>query len=213
MPRRSDRAHRSITEKVRETAPARSSYFSKPTPIDRVFQYTILLLIPSSVTPNLITFLRYLSIPFIVMLLLTGEMTPALVLFSLTAFSDAVDGALARTRDEITEWGILHDPLADKLLIGSVALIVISSYLNIWIAVTIVGIEIVLIAFAYIRYKGRVVPAKTVGKIKMVCQSVGTITLLTGVVLGAPMLLIAAEYILYAAIGFAVLSLVIYRSI
>lgn len=209
----SDRVSAYIAHTVGKTAPARSRYFTRPTVIDRCFQYSILLFIPNVITPNLVTFLRYLSIPFVVVLLMTGELASALVLFSLAALSDAVDGALARTRGQVTEWGILNDPLADKLLIASVAVVAISRFLSVWLAVAIVVIELVLVASAYMRYTGTAVPAKTVGKIKMVLQSLGVIVLLTGVVLSAPVLINAAQYTLYGAIAFALLSLVVYRSI
>ena len=210
---RSSDAKAFINRKVNETAPARSPYFAKPTPADRILQYSLLLLIPDAITPNMITFFRYVSIPIVVALLISDQFVAGLTLFAIAAVSDAVDGAIARTENEITAWGVVNDPLADKLLIGSVAVIVISQFINPWLAGTIVGIELLLVVSAYVRYKGSFVPAKTVGKTKMVLQCLGVFLLMLGVVIDVPVLIEAATYTLYAAVAMALLSLVVYRSI
>jgi hypothetical protein len=76
-----------------------------------------------------------------------------------------------------------------------------------------VGLEILLVASSYFRYHGKLMPARSVGKIKMVLQCVGVgFVLLYGIV-QAPAILLAGQYILYGAIFFALLSLLVYRSI
>ncbi len=192
---------------------AKVTYLTKATHIDRFLKKTFLRLLPSSVTPNQITKFRLVSIPFIAILLLLDYYVAATVIFLFSAFSDALDGALARTSRKITTWGTLYDPIADKLLIGMVSTIVISRYIGAYTALAIVLIEIMLVASSYYRYKGRVVPAKTMGKTKMILQCVGIILLLLYVLIGASGLLLVATYTLYAAIVFGLLSLLVFRSI
>jgi len=191
----------------------RPDYVSKVTIFDKILEKTILKLFPYFVRPNFLTVFRFVSIPFIVFFLMHEDYKIGLCLFIISAFSDALDGALARTRNQITDWGIVFDPFADKLLIASVSMIVISKFINPFLAGTIVSIEILLIIFSYFRFKGEIVPAKTVGKIKMILQSVGLSILLLSTVLNLPVLVVVATYTLYLAIIFALSSLFIYRSI
>ncbi len=192
---------------------AKVTYLTRVTPIDRLMEKTVLRLLPDSVTPNMVTKFRLLSIPFVAFLLLADFYLLGFVLFLFSAFSDAMDGALARTKKKITTWGTFYDPVADKLLIGTVATISISKYIGVHLALAIIILEILLVASAYFRYKGRVVPAKTMGKTKMVLQCFGVIFLLLSVLFNAPVLLVMATYTLYLAVIFAFLSLTVFRSI
>jgi CDP-diacylglycerol--glycerol-3-phosphate 3-phosphatidyltransferase len=191
----------------------RPKYISKITFFDRVFQQTILRFVPSFVRPNFLTVFRFISIPFIAILLLAGDYEKGLCLFIFSALSDALDGALARTRQQITDWGIVFDPIADKLLIGTVAIIVVYKAVNPALAFFIVGLELIMVISAYFRFSGHIVPAKTSGKIKMILQSLGVGILLLGLVLSSPAYISVATYILYLSIVFSLLSLFIYRSI
>ncbi|MDO8594338.1 MAG: CDP-alcohol phosphatidyltransferase family protein [bacterium] len=192
---------------------ARWEYLTKVTPIDRFFAATIVPLLPKWVSPNRITIFRFISIPFILVLLITGYSLAGMILFVISALSDAVDGALARTAHRITKWGIIADPMADKLLIGSVALLVVWKNLGWPLVLGLVSIELVLAASAYFRYSGKLTPAKTVGKIKMILQCVGVSFVLLYGIVPNPVFLLIGEYILYAAILFGLLSLFVYRSI
>ena len=191
----------------------RPNYISKVTIIDKILAVTILRLFPHFVRPNFLTIFRFISIPFIVFFLIHENYEIGIYLFAISAFSDALDGAIARTRNQITDWGIVFDPFADKLLIGSTSLIVISKFINPFLAWAIVSIEILLIIFSYLRFKGEIVPAKVVGKIKMILQSVGVGILLLSIIIGMPILVLISTYIFYLAIFFALLSLFVYRSI
>ena len=192
---------------------AKVTYLTRETAIDRLMARTFLKLIPKSVTPNQITKFRLICIPFIALLLGLNFYAAGMILFLLAAFSDALDGAIARTEKRITTWGTLYDPIADKLLIGTVSVIIVSEYISAYLALAIVVIEILLIGSAYFRYKGRVVPAKTMGKTKMILQCLGIIVLLFYIVFKIPILLVIATYMLYLAIVFGLLSLFVFRSI
>lgn len=192
---------------------ARLEYLTRVTPFDRFFAATVLPLFPSFISPNRITIFRFISIPAILLLLLTGYHISGMILFVVAALSDALDGALARTKHRITKWGIVADPLADKLLIGLVSLLVVWKYLGWPLTLAIVLIEVVLAGSAYFRYHGRLMPAKTVGKIKMTLQCVGVGFVLLYGIIPNPFILSLGAYILYAAILFGLLSLFVYRSI
>lgn len=191
----------------------KATYLTKVTPIDRFLAKTFLPLLPADITPNQITRFRLASIPFVVLLFSMNAYLAGTILFLFSAFSDALDGALARTKKKVTTWGTLYDPIADKLLVGSVAIIVISKYVSVYLALAIVLIEVSLVSSAYFRYKGRIVPAKTMGKSKMILQCVGIILLLFSLLFSAPTLLAVSTYVLYAAVVFGILSLFVFRSI
>ena len=189
------------------------TYLTRVTLIDKLLAASVLRLIPWNVRPNIITRFRLILIPFVAFFLLTNHFTVATILFLFAAFSDALDGAMARTRRQITAWGTLYDPISDKLLIGITSLIIVSKYLSVDLALIICFLEICLISSAYFRYKGRIVPAKSMGKIKMVLQCLGIIILLIAIISGAPIFLLIARYTLYLAVVFALLSLFVFRSI
>ena len=158
------------------------TYLTRVTLIDRLLAASFLRLIPWNVRPNIVTRIRLILVPFVAGFLLTNHFTVAMILFLVAAFSDALDGAMARTRHQITAWGTLYDPVSDKLLIGITSLIIVSKYLSVDLALIICFIEICLISSAYFRYKGRIVPAKSMGKIKMVLQCLGLIILLIAII-------------------------------
>ncbi|MBI5077836.1 MAG: CDP-alcohol phosphatidyltransferase family protein [Candidatus Yonathbacteria bacterium] len=182
---------------------------------DKILAKTLLHLIPHWMTPNLISWLRFASVPFIGYFLWNESYVVALPLFFISAFSDAVDGSLARTRNLVTDFGKMFDPLADKLLISAAAIIVIPRYLDWSIVLAIVTIELTLVASAYVQktYYGKTIQAENTGKLKMILQSLGIGALLVYTIWNIALVLMLAQYFFYAAIFFALLSLVVYRAI
>lgn len=69
--------------------------------------------------PNILSALRLLLSPYVVVLAHRGEHTLSFILFTTLLLSDAVDGAIARLMDAQTRLGKLLDPLADKVLLIS----------------------------------------------------------------------------------------------
>ena len=189
---------------------------NKITISDKIIKATFLKLLPSWVTPNHVTIFRFLTAPFVLFFLVSENYIAGLILFTVSAFSDALDGALARTKDQITDWGKLFDPLADKILIGTTAAFLIVKYIGVYIAFAIILIEIILITIGYYkkRFQHITVQAHPTGKLKMILQSVGIASLfLFAIFPGLPIFIIIAQYALYAAIFFAVVSLVVYKSV
>jgi cardiolipin synthase len=73
--------------------------------------------------PNQLTLLRMMFLPFIVIHLVAGHYFWALSLFVLAGFSDGLDGLLARTLKQQTVLGQYLDPIADKLLLSTMFLV------------------------------------------------------------------------------------------
>ncbi len=73
--------------------------------------------------PNQLTLLRMIFVPFIVIHLVDGHYLWALVVFIIAGFSDGLDGLLARTLHQQTLLGQYLDPIADKLLLSTMFLV------------------------------------------------------------------------------------------
>jgi cardiolipin synthase (CMP-forming) len=73
--------------------------------------------------PNQLTLLRMIFLPFIIINLLGGHHVAALVLFLLAGLSDGLDGLLARKLKQQTQLGQYLDPIADKLLMSTMFLV------------------------------------------------------------------------------------------
>ncbi len=189
--------------------------FQEPNVIDRFLEKTALRLIPHRVKPNHITVFRYITIPFVIFFILFDFHVIALIIFLFAVFSDALDGAIARTRNSITEWGKIHDPIADKILIGVVGSYLVVKYLSVIIIASIIIIELIIIISALYRRnrQKKLIGALLPGKIKMALQSLALILLLFYSLTTFPLLLNFAEALLYLAIFFALISIFIYKSL
>ena len=126
---------------------------------------------------NYLTVLRLLLVPvFLVLLLGEGGQDPvwrwaAAIVFLLAAWTDRIDGQIARSRGLITSFGKLADPIADKALTGGafIALSVLGE-LAWWITLLVLARElgITLLRFFVIRHG--VMPASHGGKLKTTLQ-------------------------------------------
>jgi cardiolipin synthase len=97
--------------------------------------------------PNLITVLRLILVPVVVVMINQGDWATAFGLFTLAGLSDAVDGFIARRFNMRTEFGAYIDPLADKALL--VSIYVTLSIVNVlpgWIAIVVVSRDIMIFA-------------------------------------------------------------------
>lgn len=118
-----------------------------------------------------------LVIPVFV-LLLAGSPDGSVVaaaLFGIAAISDALDGHLARSREAITKFGTIMDPLADKLLIGAALVTLVAlDRVALWIALVIIVREAAVTGLRLARERhGVVIPASALGKAKMWTQVAG----------------------------------------
>ena len=138
--------------------------------------------------PNILTILRILAIPVLVVILLAnfkGREIAGFSIFILASLTDMVDGFLARKNQEVTVFGQLLDPTADKLLIVSVLICLVErGAVPGWMAVIIIGREIAVMGFrAIASSRGHHIPAFPLGKIKMVLEIVTLGLLILGPVL------------------------------
>jgi cardiolipin synthase len=187
----------------------------KPTRIDRFLEKTILWVIPRAIKPNHLTVFRFMMVPVVFWLLKEELYLASVWVFALTAFTDALDGALARTRNQCSEWGKLYDPLADKLLIVTVSAVLVIRFLNLHIFLAVLLIELGLITMAaYRKFRyNKIVGAHISGKIKMILQSVGMVGLLGHGLWGEVVPLMPLYGVFYAAIFFGFVSFAVYKSI
>lgn len=127
--------------------------------------------------PNLLTFLRILLIPVLVLLLFDPGPTASLAAaftFFLACWSDFLDGYLAR-RQGITALGKLLDPLADKLIVTAALIMLVAMAreprVPAWMVVVIVGRELAVTGLRAIAVsEGIVLAAEELGKYKMIFQ-------------------------------------------
>ncbi len=179
---------------------------------DKILNTLILPIFPQTVQPNYITLVRFILTPFVIYLLHANQWTAGIILFFLTASTDALDGSLARTRGLITEWGKIYDPVADKLLIGLTALMIIPKFFDFMLVFLIILSEVVIIIGAYwAKYtkENIEISANIWGKLKMIIQSVSIFILIFAMIVTTPeWLLRSVELALYSSVGLAVISFV-----
>lgn len=175
---------------------------------DRIIEMFFLRFFPDWLQPNHITLFRIIATPPTLILLIDRHFEWGVPLFFVVAFTDALDGALARTRDRITIWGMMFDPLADKLLIVPAILILVFSQLPPYLAVSVAGVECLILLLAILwRKRGLTVKSNRWGKMKMILHVTAIMCILLFAWLSWP-LLVLAEYLLMASIVCALISII-----
>ncbi len=156
--------------------------------------------------PNVLTVLRIMLVPVLVVALLgnsqDGDVLAAIV-FALASLTDFVDGYLARSRDSVTTFGKLMDPLADKLLVIAALISLVSlDRLPAWVAMVIITRELAVTVLRLgATQVGVVMAASTFGKVKTCLQIAMILALIA--VQGEPLWVSA---LLYATVVVTVLS-------
>jgi CDP-diacylglycerol---glycerol-3-phosphate 3-phosphatidyltransferase len=146
--------------------------------------------------PNFLTILRIFSIPALVVVLVTefrGWEIVGFAVFLFASLTDMLDGFLARKNKQITVFGQLLDPMADKLLIASALICLVGRRIvPAWMAVIIIGREIAVTGFrAIASSRGKNIPASGLGKLKMTLETVTLCLLILGPVNLGPLHLLA----------------------
>jgi len=99
--------------------------------------------------PNALTLARLVSVPAAVKLIADGQMTMAFWLFIASGVTDALDGTLARLLNARTVLGAYMDPLADKLLLVSIYLLLgWLGHLPVWLIVLVVVRDLLIVSVA-----------------------------------------------------------------
>jgi len=171
--------------------------------------------------PNAITIGRIFLVPLLVVVLLTKfegrlifgvrkELVGAAI-FGIASLTDWLDGYLARRRRQVTWFGQMLDPIADKLLTSAAFISLVQ--LNLapaWMVALIIGREFAVTALRSLAYaKGITIPASSLGKFKMASQVTAILLLILA---GGPLPMLATPgyVVLWVVMGLAVVSAVDY---
>src|SRR5713226_2137564 len=132
--------------------------------------------------PNVLTLSRLAAIPVLMVLLLVkfpGHDQLAAALFIVFSFTDTLDGQIARRRGTVSDLGKFLDPLADKLFVLSVLIVLVQERrVAAWVVVVIFSRELIItILRSVASTQGRVIGAAPLGKTKTVMQ-MSAVTLL-----------------------------------
>lgn len=133
--------------------------------------------------PNVLTLVRMLMVPVVVGGLLaetTSGSVIAAAVFAVAVASDVLDGWLARSRQAVTTFGKVMDPVADKLLVVAAMLALVSlDRLAVWIAMVIIVREFAVTGLRVaVGSQGYVIPASPYGKAKTTLQVVAIFALI-----------------------------------
>ncbi len=164
--------------------------------------------------PNLISLFRILLAPLLLVALLVRMPISDLVagaLFIFAAATDGMDGYLARRLNQVTRFGKLIDPVADKLLVAAALLALVQlGRLPAWVALVIIGRELAITGLRSVAAaEGVVIAASPWGKLKTVAQIAG----IAGLILAGSRLLhgltwlpTLAWVVMWLAVGLTIIS-------
>ncbi len=147
--------------------------------------------------PNSLTLSRIFVVPLLVVVLLTPvsenwlgvpRHIVGVTIFLLAAFTDYLDGRIARSRDQVSQLGKLLDPIADKLLVSAALISLVENRLApAWAVVIIIGREFAVSGLRSVAAtEGFVIAASRMGKFKMLTQVVTIAFLILSSASGEP---------------------------
>ena len=166
--------------------------------------------------PNVLTMIRLALVPVFVVVFFCVEESPkiiALCIFAAASLTDMLDGYLARKLNQITDFGKLFDPLADKLMVLTAMVCQAVAGVFPWAAVIIVGAKELLMVLGgiFLLSKDVVVYSNIVGKAAQVCFIASLILSFFHDALktwGVQLDLI----LLWITVGLAILALIVYAA-
>ena len=167
-----------------------------------------------TLTPNLLTLLRMIFIPFIAIAILDENFTLALGLFVLAGLSDGLDGLLARRMNQRTVLGQYLDPIADKMLLSTMFLVLSVTHRIPWKFTVMVfsrdiGILIVS-AVLYVATPLRDFTPSIYGKANTLAQIVTIFLVMVDAITVAPWITLAKNVGLWLAFGLTLISWIHY---
>ena len=166
--------------------------------------------------PNVLTMIRLLLVPVFVVVYFRTSAEPkyaALAIFAAASLTDMLDGYLARKLNQITDFGKLFDPLADKLMVLSALVCQAVTGVFPWAAVIVVACKelVMVLGGLFMLSRDVVVYSNIVGKAAQVCFILSLILSFFLVPLaewGTRLDLI----LLWITVGLAVLAMVVYAA-
>lgn len=159
--------------------------------------------------PNLLTLARILLLPFFAATLIYGEYKYSLLIFIAASITDILDGLVARIKKQITYFGTILDPVADKFFIIT-SFILMSNYglMPKWLTIIVISKEIIVVTGCIIVYfvtNKLVIEPSFLGKSSSACQFflIGLVLLLLNIKSGVyvPDILYIPVALLTAAAG------------
>jgi cardiolipin synthase len=103
--------------------------------------------------PNLLTILRVLLTPLLVIFLLEGRLSEALVVFIVAGITDALDGLIARLYKQKSRLGAFLDPLADKLLLATTYVILaVMNLVPSWLTVIVLSRDVLIVLGVFVLF-------------------------------------------------------------
>jgi len=159
--------------------------------------------------PNILTILRLFMVPLFWLMYFKNPVYGGIV-FMVACITDIIDGFLARKFEAITKFGMLADPLADKMMqISAVICLFISDILPQWIVTIIIMKELIMIISAsFLLKKNVVIPSHKVGKASTILLSVmvvyfmifgkagGSINIVISAILGVVAFFVLISYLI-----------------
>lgn len=117
--------------------------------------------------PNILTMIRIILVPVVLVLIFKDLMIPALIVFLVACFTDLADGYIARQYNLITKTGIWLDPLADKMMaVGVLIAFTVRGIVPVWVVAVIFAKELIMITGgAILLKKKKSAPSNKFGKI------------------------------------------------
>ena len=165
--------------------------------------------------PNKLALFRVLLIPFFVFFLLAPFFEGygnyiAVAIFIIASLTDFLDGKIARKYNLVTNFGKFMDPLADKLLVCSAMICLISTgQLPAWIVIIIISREFIISGFRLIASdNGVVIAASYWGKFKTTFQMLMVIVLILNI--EHPVFEVIGTVLIYVSLALTIISLIDY---
>lgn len=153
---------------------------------------------------NKLTVIRMILVPVFLICAIVGSTAgniAALVIFVVAAITDKLDGYIARSKNQVTNFGKFMDPLADKLLVTSALIILVErGIIPSWIVVIIIAREFIVSGLRTLAAsQGVVIAASNWGKLKTVVQMVGIVMALLSLVYSPSWLSTLTQVTIYLA--------------
>lgn len=164
--------------------------------------------------PNALTLGRLVAVPVLAVLLLAVELSTgvrllAAAVFTIACVTDVVDGRLARSWGQVTPFGVMADPIADKTLVGT-ALVGLSllGLVPWWATLIVLGREVGVTGVRLAVLRHGLIPASRGGKVKALSQNVAVIAYLLPLgdllaTLRMPLLLVAVACTVVTGLDYA----------
>ena len=160
--------------------------------------------------PNQLTFLRLGFLPFFIVLIFYERYAWALLILVLAAFTDGMDGLLARSLNQKTALGAYLDPIADKLLLSSsFVVLALEGQIPRWLTILVLGRDVLILTIATVillATSSRQFPPTIYGKITTGVQILLVFVVLSAEVFGLPVLEIMRQFLAYVVAAFTVFS-------